>query len=50
MRLEQIGLTVGSRVVFIRRAPLSDPIEIKVRDFYLAIRKDIADKILVVDE
>ena len=49
-QLERIGLTEGVKVIYIRSAPLFDPIEIKVRDFYLAIRKEIADKIIVIDE
>jgi Fe2+ transport system protein FeoA len=46
-RLENIGLTVGTSIVFIRKAPFGDPLEIKVRDFYLALRKVDADKIQV---
>jgi Fe2+ transport system protein FeoA len=46
-RLENIGLTVGTSVVIIRKAPFGDPLEIKVRDFYLALRKVDADKIQV---
>ena len=46
-RLENIGLTAGTRVVVIRKAPFGDPLEIKVRDFYLALRKVDADRIQV---
>lgn len=46
-RLLKMGLTEGARVRFIRTSPLGDPIEIKVRDFYLAIRKSAAEKIEV---
>ena len=46
-RLTNLGLTCGTVVVLIRRAPLGDPIEIKVRDFYLALRASDADKIRV---
>ena len=38
IRLNEIGLTEGVKVTLIRKAPLLDPIEIKVRDFYLALR------------
>lgn len=47
MRLNNIGLTEGVKVTYIRKAPLSDPIEIKVRNFYLALRKNEADNIMV---
>ena len=38
IRLNEIGLTEGVKVTLIRKAPFLDPIEIKVRDFYLALR------------
>ncbi len=44
-RLNRVGLTAGVRVIFVRRAPFGGPLEIKVRDFYLALRKEQADKI-----
>jgi ferrous iron transport protein A len=47
VRLNAIGLTENAKVTLIRTAPLGDPIEIKVRDFYLAIRKEQADKIIL---
>lgn len=46
-RLLKMGLTEGASVQFIRTSPLGDPIEIKVRDFYMAIRKSAAEKIEV---
>ena len=46
-RLGYLGLINGVKVTLIRRAPFGDPIEIKFRDFCLAIRKDLADRIMV---
>lgn len=46
-RLLKMGLNEGARVEFIRTSPLGDPLEIKVRDFYMAIRKSAASKIEV---
>ena len=46
-RLTAMGLTEGVKITLIRRAPLSDPVEIKLRGFYMAIRKADADKIYV---
>lgn len=46
-RLGRMGLTEGVTVTLVRRAPPGDPIEIKVRDFFLAIRLTEADKIEV---
>jgi len=37
-RLREMGLTVGSRVEVVRRAPLGDPIDIRVRGYHLSIR------------
>lgn len=45
LRLYHLGVTEGVSVTLIRRAPFLDPIQIKVRDFYLAVRKNVADKI-----
>ncbi len=47
-RLSDLGLSVGAIVEKIRYAPLFSPIEIKVMDFYLSIRKNIAKNVLVV--
>ena len=46
-RLYSIGIVEGVRVAVIRKAPLGDPIELKIRDFYLAIRSVDAMKIEV---
>ncbi len=46
-RLNNMGLTQGITITLVRIAPLGDPIEIKVRDFYMAIRKNQAQKIVV---
>lgn len=46
-RLEVLGVTVGAKITLIRYAPLFDPIEIKIRGYNLAIRKSIAEKIIV---
>ena len=46
-RLYSIGVVEGVKVKVVRKAPLGDPIELKIRDFYLAIRKVDAMKIEV---
>ena len=46
-RLINLGLTCGTAITLIRKAPFGDPIEIRVRDFYLALRCSDADKIRV---
>ena len=45
--IENVGVTVGAKIAVIRRAPLLDPIEIKVRGFYAFIRVETAKKIWV---
>jgi Fe2+ transport system protein FeoA len=43
-RLRELGLTPGTRVQVVRRAPLGEPIEIAVRGSRLAMRNhDAAD-------
>ena len=46
-RLSYLGLIKGVKITLIRRAPFGDPIEIKLRDFLMAIRISDAEKILV---
>lgn len=47
-RMMDVGLTKGA-LVFVRRvAPLGDPIEVKVRNYELSIRKADAEMIEVV--
>lgn len=42
-RLREMGLLSGTEVTYIRKAPLGDPLEIKVRGYSLSLRlKDAA--------
>jgi Fe2+ transport system protein FeoA len=43
----EMGLTRGSHIQIICRAPLGDPIQIEIRDYKLPLRKKEADAILV---
>ena len=46
-RLYDMGIDVGVDALLVRRAPLGDPLEFKIKDFYVAIRKEDAKKIIV---
>lgn len=46
-RLLRLGVVEGVKVKVVRKAIFNGPIQIKVRDFCLAIRKQDADKIIV---
>ncbi len=46
-RLLRLGVVEGVRIIVVRKAIFNGPIQIKVRDFCLAIRKQDADKIVV---
>ncbi len=46
-RLMDMGVVRGSEVFVEKIAPLGDPIEIKVKDYSLTLRKEDAEKILV---
>ncbi len=46
-RLRELGLVDGTPLRVIKYAPLGDPIEIKVRGFYLSLRKSMARQIRV---
>ncbi|MBW7934648.1 MAG: ferrous iron transport protein A [Gemmatimonadaceae bacterium] len=41
-RLMELGLTPGTEVEMIRRAPLGDPLEIAIRGIHLSLRRSEA--------
>lgn len=47
-RILQMGITPGAHIQVLRRAPLADPIEIKVRGAQFALRRDECKNIAVV--
>lgn len=47
VRLREMGLLAGTKIVLVRAAPLGDPLEITVRGYHLTVRKSEADQILV---
>ena len=50
-RLRDMGMSPGVSITMLGRAPLADPLEIKIRGFNLCLRNSEAEKILVrVDE
>jgi ferrous iron transport protein A len=46
-RLMDMGVVTGAEILVIRLAPLGDPMEIKIKDFLLSLRKDDAKFISV---
>jgi ferrous iron transport protein A len=48
-RLLAMGITPGSHITVIRTAPLGDPLEVKIRGFYLCLRRSEAQAISVVE-
>ena len=46
-RIEEMGVTPGEAIEVIRYAPLGDPIEVKIRGYFLSLRKQEADRIRV---
>ncbi len=47
-RLMEMGITAGSQVQAVRRAPLGDPLDVKVRGYHLSLRKEEAAVIEVM--
>ena len=47
LRLREMGLLPGTSFTLVRRAPLGDPIEIKIRGYNLTLRKTEADHVMV---
>ena len=46
-RLMELGLTPGTEVALIRRAPFGDPLELAVRGSHFSIRRSEAERIHV---
>ena len=44
-QLKRLGVVPGTRLQLIRRAPLGDPVEIRIRGFSLALRPAEADEL-----
>ena len=49
-RLMEMGLLPGTRIRVVRVAPLGDPIELRVRNYSLSLRRAEAAKIVVSPE
>ncbi len=47
-RLMEMGVVPGAPVCVIKSAPLGDPLEIRVRNYHLAVRRSEAQTITVV--
>ena len=47
-RLLEMGFCNRARVTAIRRAPLGDPVEFRLRDYNVSLRRDEAECILVL--
>ena len=47
LRLREMGLLPGTKITFLRAAPLGDPLEIKVRGYNLTLRKSEAEHVMV---
>ena len=46
-RIRDLGIIPGKKITLIKKAPLGDPIEIKILDFRLTLRGHEAEKIQV---
>ena len=49
-KLREMGLTCGAQVLINKIAPLGDPIELKIRNYRLSIRRKDARHILLESE
>ena len=48
-RLMELGLVPGTPVELVRRAPLGDPLELRLREVHLSLRRSEAGLIHVAD-
>ena len=49
-RLAAMGVTVGATVQVVRRAPLGDPVDFRVRGYHLSLRRREAELVYVEPE
>ncbi len=49
-RLLEMGLTDGAGISLIRRAPMGDPIEVRVRGYHLTLRRSEARAVLLCEQ
>lgn len=49
-RLMEMGVVPGAPVRMIKAAPLGDPLEVRVRSYHLALRREEAQTILVIND
>jgi ferrous iron transport protein A len=47
LRVREMGLVPGTPIQIAGRAPLKDPVAVRIRDFILTLRNNEADHILV---
>ena len=45
VRLLEMGLVPGATVALVKRAPMGDPLEIRVRDYHLSLRRAEAERV-----
>ena len=49
-RLIDMGLTPGTKITVRKKAPLGDPIEVRLRSYELSLRKEDAEQIIMLDD
>ncbi len=49
-RIRDLGLVPGTEIIVVGRAPLRDPVALRLRDFTLTMRNNEADHVLVDTE
>lgn len=47
IRLLEMGLTPGTKVELVKRAPMGDPLEVQVRGYHVSLRRDEARRVRV---
>ena len=47
VRLAEMGLMPGIRLRLVKKTPLSGPIQIKINNYYLTLRREDAELIMV---
>ena len=46
-RLREMGVLRGTEITFVRKAPMGDPLEFRLRGYSLSIRRVDAEQVLI---
>ncbi len=50
LRLAEMGVIPGTKVRLVKKAPFGGPVQVKINDNYLILRKEDANRIYIINK